>query len=198
MKKFTLIALATMIASAMFAENPFIETWFANTSWAQETESTLTYDEETQVATLAIAVDKNAQWQAQVKYQGPVAQADKFYDLTIKMKANHAVNGITVKYQDNAEMTIKSDISLLAGEELVYQAKDLEGVDGGNGIMVLDFGYAKAGDTILIYGIEFNEKEERTEPVDPNPYETWFGDANWSPETDSKLEYDEADRKSVV
>ena len=182
----------------MFAANPFIETWFANTGWAQETESNLTYDEETQVATLAIAVDKNAQWQAQVKYQGPVAKADKFYDLTIKMKANHAVNGITVKYQDNAEMTIKSDISLSAGEELVYQVKDVEGVDGGNGIMVFDFGYSKAGDTILIYGIEFKEKEERTEPVDPNPYEAWFGDANWSPETDSKLEYDEATQKATV
>ena len=138
--------------------NPY-ETWFATgDTWNAETESYLEWNEDAKKATVYIKVDKYDQWRAQVKYHGPIAEAGKYYRVALKMKSNNALQNVTVKYQDNAEMIYVADAALEAGVEFVFDKK-AAGVAGGNGIMVLDFGFAKAGDIIEIYDVVIEETE---------------------------------------
>ena len=145
--------------------NPF-ETWFGDANWKPETESNLVYDEATKTATITIAQNKVGQWRAQVKYHGAPAKAGKYYDLSFKLKANKAVGGITVKYQDNAEMLYETTVALEENVELAYAKKDLEGL-AGNGILVLDFGYATEGTVITLSDVAIVEKDEPDEVVLP-------------------------------
>ena len=132
-------------------------TWFAvGDTWDIETESYLEWDAENHKAIIHINVDKNGQWRAQVKYQGPVAEVGKCYRVALKMKANHALNNVTVKYQDNVEMIYCSDIALAENTEYVFDSI-AAGIAGGNGILVLDFGFAKTGDIIELYDVVVEE-----------------------------------------
>ena len=138
--------------------NPY-ETWFATgDTWNTETESYLEWNEDAKKATVYIKVDKYGQWRAQVKYHGPIAEAGKYYRVALKMKSNNALQNVTIKYQDNAEMIYVADAALEAGVEFAFDQK-AAGVAGGNGVMVLDFGFAKAGDVIEIYDVVIEETE---------------------------------------
>ena len=138
--------------------NPW-ETWFASgDTWNTETESYLEWDGENQKATVHINVDKYGQWRAQVKYHGPVAEAGKCYRVALKLKSNNAISNVTIKYQDNAEMIYVADAALEANVEYVFD-QTAAGIAGGNGIMVLDFGFAHAGDIIEIYDVVIEETE---------------------------------------
>ena len=138
--------------------NPW-ETWFASgDTWNTETESYLEWDGENQKATVHINVDKYGQWRAQVKYHGPVAEAGKCYRVALKLKSNNAISNVTIKYQDNVEMVYVSDAALEANVEYVFD-QTAAGIAGGNGIMVLDFGFAHAGDIIEIYDVVIEETE---------------------------------------
>lgn len=141
-------------------EFPIASTWFATTDqWVEEKESSAAYDEAGEKLTVTIAADKVAQWQGQVKLQAPAAKAGKLYDFSLKMKSNVDLGGVTVKYQDDVELIYDPAIELKAGEELAWAKNDLVGKDGGNGIIVFDFGFAKAGTVIEIYDIQLVEKE---------------------------------------
>lgn len=139
--------------------NPYT-TWFAvGDTWDAETQSTLTYDMDTEVALVKIAVDKNGQWRAQVKYQGPTSEKGKFYHVGLKLKANNALAGVTIKWEDNVETILKNQsVELAANTEFVFDEPRVQ-VNGenGNGVLVLDFGYAKAGDEIQIYDVIIEE-----------------------------------------
>lgn len=138
--------------------NPY-ETWFAvGDTWNTETESYLEWDAENEKATVHIAIDKNGQWRAQAKYHGPIAEEGKWYRVALKMKANNAIQNVTVKYQDNKEMIYVNDIALENDVEFVFDQKGA-GIADGNGLMVLDFGFAKAGDVIEIYDVVIEETE---------------------------------------
>jgi len=138
--------------------NPW-ETWFASgDTWNTETESYLEWDAENQKATVHINVDKYGQWRAQVKYHGPVAEEGKCYRVALKLKSNNAINNVTIKYQDNVEMVYVNDAALEANVEYVFD-QTAAGLPNGNGIMVLDFGFAHAGDIIEIYDVVIEETE---------------------------------------
>ena len=148
--------------------NPW-ETWFASgDTWNTETESYLEWDGENQKATVHINVDKYGQWRAQVKYHCPVAEAGKCYRVALKLKANNAISNVTIKYQDNVEMIYVADAALEANVEYVFD-QTAAGIAGGNGIMVLDFGFAHAGDIIEIYDVVI-EETECPEPVEAKYY----------------------------
>ena len=148
--------------------NPW-ETWFAiGDSWTQETTSYLDWDGENQKATVHINVDKYGQWRAQVKYHGPVAEEGKCYRVALKLKSNNAINDVTVKYQDNVEMIYVADAALEANVEYVFD-QTAAGLPNGNGIMVLDFGFAHAGDIIEIYDVVI-EETECPEPAEAKYY----------------------------
>lgn len=149
--------------------SPIESTYFASgEGWTEDTESSATWDAAAKKITVNLVQGKQAQWQAQVKYQGPVAQEGKLYDFTATLKSTATIGGVTIKYQDNdAEMFYDPAIELVAGEELVYAKKDLAGVSGGNGIVVFDFGFAPAGTVIEIYDIAIVEKDPAPEVKDP-------------------------------
>ena len=152
--------------------SPIVETYFATGSgWAPDNESKAEWDGVNERITVTIALDKEAQWQAQVKYQGPKAEDGKCYHVALKMKANHNVEKVTLKWQDdnNTPNVIyeNQSVNLEADKEFAYDktVKGVLGEKGSNGIMVFDFGFAKAGDIIEIYGIVIEEVECPAEPA---------------------------------
>ena len=139
--------------------NPIVETYFATgDGWAPDTESSAVWDAENQKVIVNIALDKVAQWQAQVKYQALASQPDKFYHFGVKMKANNNVKGITVKWDDNTGLVLENaSIALEANTEFVMDLPQVASNAAGNGILVFDFGQAKKGDVIEIYDIVVEE-----------------------------------------
>ena len=155
--------------------SPF-KTWFATgAGWAPDNESNLVYDKATGKATLNLVLGKEAQWQAQVKYLGPKAEDGKTYRVSVKLKSNKDVGGVTIKYQDNAEMLYDNAVALEADKELVYTRDNLAGV-AGNGVLVLDFGFAAAGTVIEISDIVIEDYEPAYEIAGSWKEE---GDVNW-------------------
>jgi len=140
-------------------------TWFGDANWQEEKNSYIAYDAAAGKATVFIRGDKDAQWKAQVKYQGIPAEDGKCYRVSLKMKANHDISGITLKWQEdnNVPNVIYENqtLSLAADMLFVYDevVKAVRGEQGGNGVLVLDFGYAKSGDVIEIYDVVIEEAE---------------------------------------
>ncbi len=141
------------------AENPW-ESWFTGVdNWDGETQSTLTWDAENEKATINIALDKNAQWKAQAKYHGIATQKEHFYHVALKMKANHDLGGVTLKWENNTGLIYKNQsITLTANTEYAFEEESIMATaQGGDGVLVLDFGYAKAGDVIEVYDLVIEE-----------------------------------------
>jgi hypothetical protein len=103
-------------------------------------------------------VDKYGQWRAQAKYHGPIAEEGKCYRVALKLKSNNAISNVTIKYQDNVEMIYVADAALEANVEYVFD-QTAAGLPNGNGILILDFGFAHAGDIIEIYDVVIEETE---------------------------------------
>lgn len=141
------IALNAMAATEMF--NPakaFIPeggTYFAP-NWAQETNSTATYDSITGTITVDLKSQFYGQWQAQVKIKHNVVfSADKQYMISAKFHSTANVGGITLKMDDNAEVVMENQsIDLVANETLYYSSNPGNGVEGNNQVIVFDFGWA--------------------------------------------------------
>ncbi|MBQ4393829.1 MAG: DUF5123 domain-containing protein [Paludibacteraceae bacterium] len=147
------------------------ETWFGDANGAPETNSYLAYNEAAGKATVYIRDNKNAQWKAQVKYHGTPAEEGKCYHVTLKMKANHDIGGVTIKWQDDnndPNLIYENQTISLAEEELFIYDAVVAGIPG-NGILVLDFGYAQAGDIIEIYN-PIIEETVCPEPVEIQYY----------------------------
>ena len=139
--------------------------WFGDANYQPETNSFITYDPDDDLLFVFIHENKNSQWRAQVKYQGIPAEAGKCYHVALKMMANNDISGVTLKWQDdnNVPNVIYENqtISLSAEEEYVYDAvvAGVVGDKGSNGILVLDFGFAKDSDFIMIYDVVIEETE---------------------------------------
>jgi len=146
--------------------------WFTGPdNWEGETNSYLTYDSTAEKVTVFIREDKNGQWKAQVKYQGIPAEDGKCYHVALKMKANHDISGITLKWQEDNNMPNviyeNQTISLAENDEFTYNAvvAGVVGEKGSNGILVLDFGFAHNGDIIEVYGVTIEETACPAPPV---------------------------------
>ena len=166
-------------------ENPIDHTYFATGGgWDPDNESSAVWDPETGKITVTLALAKVAAWQSQVFVNAVKAEPGKFYDFSVKMKANKNVNGATIKWQENNNDPIMvseiSTINLVADQEFVYSKEQIAGVDG-NGQLVFDFGYAEAGTIIEIYDLVIGEAEsaEHTYTV-AGSSETAFG-TTWDP-----------------
>ncbi|MBR1807955.1 MAG: hypothetical protein IJ776_01010 [Paludibacteraceae bacterium] len=148
---------------------PIDHSWFSNADWSgEETVSTATWDAVNEVVDVHIATQKSGQWQAQVFINTALApinavpEAGKKYSVTVKMKADKEVGGVTLKYQNNAEMLYENQsVKLLANEEYVYTKEAVDGQAGDN-MFVFDFGWAAADTHIEIYDIEIKEVSETT------------------------------------
>lgn len=137
-------------------------------SGAEDFDSYATYDATTGKLTVCINNYKSGQWQAQVKYHGPQAEDGKCYHVALKMKANHDISGVTLKWQDdnNDPNLIYENQTINLGENTVYEFDEVVAGKAGNGILVLDFGFAIYEDTIEIYDVLIEE----TDCPDPEVY----------------------------
>ena len=141
------------------------ESWFGDANWQPETNSYISYDGAADKLTVYIRENKDAQWKAQVKYHGLAAEDGKCYHVALKMKANHDISGITLKWQEdnNVPNVIYENQTLSLAEDMVFVydevVKGVQGEKGSNGILVLDFGYANSGDEIEIYDVVIEEAE---------------------------------------
>jgi len=132
-------------------------TYFAP-NWSPDGVSSAAYDATTGTINVDLKSQFYGQWQAQVKLQHDVVfSADKQYTLSLKMKSNTTIGGITIKMDDNAEVVMANQtVNLTANEEYVYASLPGNGVAGNNQILVFDFGWAVPSQ-IAIYDISIKE-----------------------------------------
>lgn len=137
------------------------EAFFHDDQQLPDWDSYISYNENMGKVTAYIRQDKNVQWNAILRFQGVPAEDDKCYSVALKMKANHDIAGVTLKWQDNNDdlTPIYEDksISLAADNEFIYYA--LVPGQAGNGVLALDFGFAKSGDIIEIYDVAINQED---------------------------------------
>lgn len=140
--------------------------YFANWEWAQEYNSTASYDNTTGAISVHIDNDKNIQWYAQVHFAlGFAYTAGKYYDFSIKFHSDKAVNQVTLKTNDdNALFFQDQNVNIPANEDYVWTKTDVLGV-AGNNIFVFDFGHASANTNITISEISIIEKDEPSTPA---------------------------------
>ena len=148
--------------------------YFANWEWAQEYNSTASYNSTTGEISVHIDNDKNIQWYAQVHFAlGFAYTAGKYYDFSIKFHSDKAVNQVTLKTNDdNALFYEGENVTIPANEDYVWTKSDVLGV-AGNNIFVFDFGHASANTNITISEISIIEKDAPATPEpepDPNSY----------------------------
>lgn len=152
-------------------------TYFAP-NWQPETNSSATYNPETGAITVDLKSQFNSQWQAQVKVKHDVAfSADKQYTLSCKFHATAAVNGVTIKMDDNQDDPVvfeNATVNLQANQDYDYTSAPSNGVVGNNQILVFDFGWAPACQ-ITISDIVIQEVEP-TQPEEPGE----SGAIDWS------------------
>ena len=124
-------------------ETIIAETYFAP-NWTVDPTSSATYNAETGAITVDLKSQFYGQWQAQVKVKHEVDfSADKYYQFSAKFRANTAVDGVTIKVDDNNGMIFENaSINLPANEDFTYTSAIVKGVPGNNKIIVFDFGYA--------------------------------------------------------
>ena len=147
-----------------------LSTWFTNTSWVEETNSTAQLDSVGDIL-VNIAEDKNQHWQAQVKLNtGLNLDEDKIYSLTFSMESNQAISGVAVKMFERAIMLQDSTLNLSANEEYTFFVDSIAGV-AGDGTLVFDFGFATAGTTIKVYDIAICENGDKPKVIYENLYE---------------------------
>lgn len=142
------------------------EAFFHDDQQLPDWDSYISYDESHGKVTAYIRQDKNEQWNAILRFQGVPTEDDKCYSVALKMKANHDINGVTLKWQDNnnpAPLYEDKSINLAADEEYSYYA--FVTAKAGNGVLSLDFGYAKFGDIIEIYDVAINQEDCPEPPV---------------------------------
>ena len=143
-------------------------TYFAP-NWTVDPTSSATYDANTGAITVDLKSQFNSQWQAQVKVKHDVAfSADKQYTLSCKFHATAAVNGVTIKMDDNQDAPVlleNASVTLPANQDYVYTSVPNNGVAGNNQILVFDFGWAPACQ-ITISDIVIQEVEP-TQPEEP-------------------------------
>ena len=128
-------------------ETIIAETYFAP-GWVVDPTSSATYDANTGTITVDIKNALSSQWQGQVKVKHDVAfSADKQYTLSCKFHATAAVNGVTIKMDDNQDNPVlfeNASLSLPANEDYIYTSAPSNGKAGNNQILVFDFGWAPA------------------------------------------------------
>ncbi len=132
-------------------------------NWELDNISTASYND----ATLVVQINSNlgAQWQGQVKLNHNVAfDATKAYVLSMKFHTNRAVNKVTLKMDNNAEIVYENQSISLPSGDYTYTSKKSNGVANNDKVLVFDFGYASAGTEIIITEISIKEVGDAVTP----------------------------------
>ena len=157
-------ALTVSAGTELFnpATTTISEVFIAYPDWVPDGVSSATYDANTGVISVDIKNQLNGQWKGQVKLQHDITfAAGKKYQCSMKFRANTAVNGVTLKIDDNTGMIFEDQaINIPANEDYVYTSAIVDGAAGNNKIIVFDFGWAPVSQ-ITISNISIQEVEEQ-------------------------------------
>ena len=157
-------ALTVSAGTELFnpATTTISEVFIAYPDWVPDGVSSATYDANTGVISVDIKNQLNGQWKGQVKLQHDITfAAGKKYQCSMKFRANTAVNGVTLKIDDNTGMIFENQaINIPANEDYVYTSAIVDGAAGNNKIIVFDFGWAPVSQ-ITISNISIQEVEEQ-------------------------------------
>ncbi len=178
-------------------ETIIAETYFAP-GWVVDPTSSAIYDPNTGTITVDIKNALSSQWQGQVKVKHDVAfSADKQYTLSCKFHATAAVNGVTIKMDDNQDDAVvfeNATVNLQANQDYDYTSAPSNGIAGNNQILVFDFGWAPACQ-ITISDIVIQEVEPA--PEEPGDTDKWAG-VDWVAASDNKYKVSHECLSSVV
>ena len=197
LKSFALIAmlfsvLTVSAGTELFnpATTTISEVFIAYPDWVSDGVSSATYDANTGVISVDIKNQLNGQWKGQVKLQHDITfAAGKKYQCSMKFRANTAVNGVTLKIDDNTGMIFEDQaINIPANEDYVYTSAIVDGAAGNNKIIVFDFGWAPVSQ-ITISNISIQEVEEQGggESEKPEVGSIDWESINWVEASDNKF-----------
>lgn len=139
-----------------------ISYWFANNDWGQIANPSYTAGEGSH--TIVIPAGTGAsQWQGQMTFNntGLSTTVGKTYDFGLVMNSTEDHPGVTVKLtkqSDDNVFYVAGRHALKAGEDYVYSVTNMPGVDIDVVKLVLDFGGAVEGSTVVIKDIVLIEK----------------------------------------
>ena len=172
--------------------------WFADEGWAQIANPQYTAEGNTHTIIIPDGIGSQ-RWQGQMVFNntGIVTSAEKTYDFQIVLNSTADHGGVTVKLtqQDDDNVFFFEDAhALTAFEDYTYQVKGVQGVDLSNAKLVLDFGGATPGSTVVIKDIVLQEHiEGGSAPAPFNPSDAdnlwsnaamdisyWFADEGWA------------------
>ena len=172
--------------------------WFADEGWAQIANPQYTAEGNTHTIVIPDGIGSQ-RWQGQMVFNntGIVTSAEKTYDFQIVLNSTADHGGVTVKLtqQDDDNVFFFEDAhALTAFEDYTYQVKGVQGVDLSNAKLVLDFGGATPGSTVVIKDIVLQEHiEGGSGPAPFNPSDAdnlwsnaamdisyWFADEGWA------------------
>ncbi len=158
--------------------------WFANNDWGQIENPAYTAEGNTHTIVIPEGIGTQ-RWQGQMVFNntGLATSADKKYDFQLILNSTADHGGVTIKLtqQDNDNVFFFEDAhAVTAYEEFKYQVKGVQGVDLTNAKLVLDFGGAEAGSTVVIKDIILQEHIEGGTPSGPAPFDPSSADNLWN------------------
>ncbi|UKK51405.1 hypothetical protein L6472_02090 [Prevotella sp. E13-17] len=133
--------------------------FYFNPGWVTDLteEMKATYVEGANDYTITVPEACSDRWQAQFQLHSDVnITADKNYDFSVILNADKDVDGVTVKVTDEADgetIIDVADVSLKAGQDVVFWKSDLKGKTLNQVKVVFDFGYAPKETKININSI---------------------------------------------
>ena len=172
--------------------------WFADEGWAQIANPQYTAEGNTHTIVIPDGIGSQ-RWQGQMVFNntGIVTSAEKTYDFQLVLNSTADHGGVTIKLtqqDDDNVFFFEDQHKVTAYEDYKYQVKGVKGVDLSNAKLVLDFGGAVPGSTVVIKDIVLQEHIEGGSgpaPFDPAEADNlwnnaamdvsyWFADEGWT------------------
>ena len=166
-----------------------VETWYSPANWAG---GLIPEYEVTAGNGIKVTIPEGtggSEWMGQTKLKSGIAtSADKEYDFSVTLLADEDMT-VTIKLTNDPEedndihsFFYDGQVTLTAGEPLVYRRHNLkQSVSGDNVMLIFDFGRSPVGSTIEAKDILLQEHQDGNLWTAANlDVETWYSPANWA------------------
>ena len=149
------------------------KTWFANTSWAEETNSSAAIVNDYDIQ-ISLVDAKAGQWQSQIFVNpGFTWEVGAYYKMELDLTTNNQLGGVTFKVNDKGEgffYSYPNDNLFLADQTTHFVADSIyiaeEPTNGGQ--LIFSIGWCDANTNILISNIVITKYEAPAETITIN------------------------------
>ena len=167
--------------------------YFADENWTQIANPEFTAGDNNYTIVIPEGTGSQ-QWQGQVAFNtlGIATSAGSYYDFQVVLNSTEDHPGVTVKLTQNDDDDIfytESKVALTGGEDYVLQLSGMEGKDMPDLKLVLDFGGAAGGSTVVVKDVVIRKGAAPFDPVSPDnlwlsastdDVSFYFADENWT------------------